>query len=190
MIGKKVLSATADALTKVYGSANPAATITYSGFENSEDATVLDTAPVATMGTDETSGVGEYDIALAAGTDNNYDITNVASVAAAAATYYVAGDVLPEGKAVGDEKTAAVAPVGKLTVTKAVLTATAANVSKIYDVAMEAIGFTVTGFVNDDVLGGIDTLPVVTTTATAASDVGGYVTTASGASDDNYSLHM
>jgi len=188
VIAKKALSATADALTKTYGSANPAATITYSGFENSEDATVLDTAPVATMGTDETSGVGEYDIALSAGTDNNYEITNVASVAAAAAAYYVAGDVLPEGKAVGDEKTAAVAPVGKLTVTKAVVAVTADDAAKIYGFAVAAIGFTSTGYVNGEDVNDIDTQPVVTTTATAASDVGAYVTTASGGVDDNYSF--
>ncbi|SVA83670.1 uncharacterized protein METZ01_LOCUS136524, partial [marine metagenome] len=75
VIAKKALSATADAKTKAYGSANPAATITYSGFENSEDATALDTAPAATIGADATSGVGDYDITLSAGTDNNYEIT-------------------------------------------------------------------------------------------------------------------
>ena len=75
MISKKALSATADNLSKGYGSDNPAATITYSGFENSEDATVLDTAPAATIGADATSGVGDYDITLSAGTDNNYEIT-------------------------------------------------------------------------------------------------------------------
>ncbi|MDP6796180.1 MAG: MBG domain-containing protein, partial [Verrucomicrobiota bacterium] len=75
VIAKKALSATADNLSKVYGSDNPAATITYSGFENSEDATVLDTAPAATIGADATSGVGDYDVTLSAGADNNYEIT-------------------------------------------------------------------------------------------------------------------
>ena len=58
--------------------------ITYSGFENSEDASVLDAAPVASMGTDETSSAGIYDISLSAGSDNNYEITNVAPVSAVA----------------------------------------------------------------------------------------------------------
>ena len=75
VIAKKALSATADALAKAYGSANPTATITYSGFENSEDSTVLDTAPAATIGADATSGVGDYDVTLSAGTDSNYEIT-------------------------------------------------------------------------------------------------------------------
>ena len=75
VIAKKALSATADALTKTYGGANPAATITYSGFENSEDATVLDTAPGATIGADATSGVGDYDNNLSAGTGKNDEIT-------------------------------------------------------------------------------------------------------------------
>ena len=108
VIAKKALSATADALAKTYGSANPAATITYSGFENSEDATVLDTAPAATIGADATSGVGDYDITLSAGTDNNYEITTAN---------------------------------GKLTVGKAVVAVTAADVTKIYGAAVDEFSF-------------------------------------------------
>ena len=81
---------------------------------------------------------------------------------------------------------AAVAAVGKLTVTKAVLTVTAADGGKIYGAPVGPIGFGVTGFVNGDVIGGVDTQPSVTTTATATSDVGSYVTTASGGVDANY----
>ncbi len=108
VIAKKALSATADALAKTYGSANPAATITYSGFENSEDATVLDTAPAATIGADATSGVGDYDITLSAGTDSNYEITTAN---------------------------------GKLTVGKAVVAVTAADVTKIYGAAVDEFSF-------------------------------------------------
>ena len=76
VIGKAALTAVADDLTKVYGEANPSATITYSGFLGSDSASDLDTAPAATTNADATSGVGEYDISLAAGSDNNYTITN------------------------------------------------------------------------------------------------------------------
>ncbi|MCS5608631.1 MAG: MBG domain-containing protein, partial [Alphaproteobacteria bacterium] len=138
VISKKALTATADAKTKAYGSANPAATITYSGFENSEDATALDTAPAATIGADATSGVGDYDITLSAGADNNYEITTAN---------------------------------GKLTVTKAVVAVTADDAAKIYDAAVAAIGFTSTGYVNEDDVDDIDTKPTVATTATATSDV-------------------
>ncbi|RTZ62940.1 MAG: hypothetical protein DSZ35_12200, partial [Verrucomicrobia bacterium] len=155
VIAKKALSATADALAKTYGSANPAATITYSGFENSEDATVLDTAPAATIGADATSGVGDYDITLSAGTDNNYEITTAN---------------------------------GKLTVGKAVVAVTAADVAKIYGAAVAAVSFTSTGYVNGDDVDDIDTKPTVTTAATATSDVGTYATTAAGGADDNYSF--
>ena len=139
VIAKKALSATADALAKTYGSANPAATITYSGFENSEDATVLDTAPAATIGADATSGVGDYDITLSAGTDNNYEITTAN---------------------------------GKLTVGKAVVAVTAADVTKIYGAAVDEFSFeaygdaveavsgtaTVRIYANDgDTYGGVDT---------------------------------
>ncbi|MCP4927152.1 MAG: hypothetical protein GY916_14550, partial [Gammaproteobacteria bacterium] len=155
VIAKKALSATADAKTKAYGSANPAATITYSGFENSEDATALDTAPAATIGADATSGAGDYDITLSAGTDNNYEITTANA---------------------------------KLTVTKAVLTVTANDASKIYGAAVPALDFTPGAFVGSDTINDIDTQPTVATTATATSDVGAYATTASGGADNNYSF--
>ena len=155
VILKKALSATADNITKVYGSDNPAATITYDGLENGEDSTVLDTAPVATVGADVTSGVGDYDITLSAGSDNNYAITTTN---------------------------------GKLSVTRAVVTVTANDDTKIYGTAVPPLGFTSTGYVNGDDLDDIDTKPTVATTATATSDVGAYATTASGGEDNNYSF--
>ena len=130
----------------------------YTGFLGSDDASVLDTAPVpSTVGADAASGVGEYDITLAAGLDNNYTITNTD---------------------------------GKLTVTKKTLTATAESLSKVYGLAVPAIGIAYDGFVNGDTLTDIDTAPTTTTLATATSPVvtGGYVTSAVGGSDDNYSF--
>ena len=158
VIGKAALTAVADDLTKVYGEANPTATITYTGFLGSDSASDLDTAPAATVVADATSGVGDYDITLAAGSDNNYTITNTD---------------------------------GKLTVTKKTLTATAESLSKVYGVAVPAIGIAYDGFVNGDTASGIDTAPTTSTLATATSPVvtGGYVTSAVGGSDNNYSFN-
>jgi len=158
VIGKAALTAVADDLTKVYGEANPTATITYTGFLGSDSASDLDTAPAATVDADATSGVGDYDITLAAGSDDNYTITNTD---------------------------------GKLTVTKKTLTATAESLSKVYGVAVPAIGIAYGGFVNGDTASGIDTAPTTSTLATATSPVvtGGYVTSAVGGSDDNYSFN-
>ena len=147
----------ADDLTKVYGEANPTATITYTGFLGSDSASDLDSS-VATVVADATSGVGDYDVTLSAGSDNNYTITNTD---------------------------------GKLTVTKKTLTATAESLSKVYGVAVPAIGIAYDGFVNGDTASGIDTAPTTSTLATATSPVvtGGYVTSAVGGSDNNYSFN-
>ena len=135
----------------------PAFTIEYTGFLGKDDESDLVKAPVPSSTADETSVVGEYDITLAAGSDNNYTITN---------------------------------SDGKLTVTKKTLTATAASVSKVYGAAVPVIGVKYDGFVNGDDELDIDTAPTTSTVATATSPVvtGGYVTSAVGGSDDNYSF--
>jgi gliding motility-associated-like protein len=76
-VNKTPLIATGDHKTKVYGSSNPVLTISYSGFKNGEDASVLDTIPVASTNALSTSNVGTYAITLSGGTDNNYDLTLV-----------------------------------------------------------------------------------------------------------------
>ena len=77
---------------------------------------------------------------------------------------------------------------GTLTVNKAVLTVTAANKSKAYGAALPTLTYTYTGLVNGDIA--TDTLPTITTTATAASHVTGspYPITASGAADADYTI--
>ena len=76
VIGKAALTAAAENKNKVYGEANPTFTIDYTGFLGKDDDSDLDKAPVPSSVADETSAVGEYDITLAAGSDNNYAITN------------------------------------------------------------------------------------------------------------------
>ena len=134
---------------------------------------VLDAAPVATMGTDETSSELEFmTYPFLLGIDNNYEINNVAPVSAvagscrplqrlqaAAEVLYVEGDVIPEGKAVGDVKTAAVtavtavdavaavAAVGKLTVDKGSFDCNCCRMGVRYmDCPCIPIGFTASWF--------------------------------------------
>ncbi|MGW8124199.1 MBG domain-containing protein, partial [Roseivirga echinicomitans] len=71
-VGKATLSATADNKSKVYGEANPAFTISYTGFVNGDDITAITTEPSASTTADASSNVGVYDITLSGGTANNY----------------------------------------------------------------------------------------------------------------------
>jgi gliding motility-associated-like protein len=76
-VGKSPLIVTADSKTKVYGSANPVLSITYSGFFKNDDASVLDSDPVVSTAAQSTSDAGSYAITLSGGSDNNYDLTLV-----------------------------------------------------------------------------------------------------------------
>jgi hypothetical protein len=71
-VGKKALSVTADDKSKTYGDANPALTVSYTGFVNGDDSTALDTAPTASTAATAASNVGTYAITAAGGTDNDY----------------------------------------------------------------------------------------------------------------------
>ena len=76
-INKAPLTATADDQSKTYGDANPAFSISYSGFLNGDDASDLDTQPTASSIADETSDVNTYTISVSEETDNNYEIDEV-----------------------------------------------------------------------------------------------------------------
>jgi len=77
---------------------------------------------------------------------------------------------------------------GTLTVSKAPLTITAANASKVYGAPLPAFTATYSGFVNGDTVSSLTTAPTLTTSATASSAVGSYSITASGAVDPNYTF--
>jgi len=77
---------------------------------------------------------------------------------------------------------------GTLTVSPAALTVTAANASRLYGAALPALTAGYSGFVNGDTASSLTTLPALSTTATAASPVGGYPITASGAASPNYTI--
>lgn len=77
-INKASLTITADTQTKVYGSANPALTVTYTGFVNGDDATKLVTQSAITTTATVASSVGTYPITAIAAGSPNYTISYLA----------------------------------------------------------------------------------------------------------------
>jgi hypothetical protein len=76
-----------------------------------------------------------------------------------------------------------------LAVAPAPLTITVDNQSSVQGASLPALTFTSSGFVNGDTVASLTTAPTVSTTATAASAVGSYPITASGAVDPNYTIN-
>ncbi|KAA2239312.1 T9SS type B sorting domain-containing protein [Chitinophaga agrisoli] len=72
-VNKKDLYLTADDKTRPYGSPDPVLTITYSGFVNGEDASLITAPAIATTAT-PASLPGTYDITLSGGAAANYNI--------------------------------------------------------------------------------------------------------------------
>ncbi len=109
----------------------------------------------------------------------------------ATAASHVAGSpyTITASGAVDTDYTISYVP-GTLTVTKAALTITANNQTKVYGAALPALTASYTGFVNGDTSASLTTQPTLSTTATAASHVAGspYSITASGAVDTDYTI--
>ena len=78
---------------------------------------------------------------------------------------------------------------GTLTITKAPLTITANDQSKVYGAALPTLTASYTGLVNEDTSSAISGLSL-STTALASSNVGGYGITASGATSGNYTITL
>ncbi len=155
-VTQATLTATADDKTKVYGTANPALTVTLSGFVNGDTPASINTLPTANTTATAASSVGSYTITPSGGSDNNYTFNYVN---------------------------------GSLSVTQATLTATADDKTKVYGAANPTLTISYTGFVNGDTQANINTLPMVNTTATAASSVGSYTITPSSGIDNNYTFN-
>jgi hypothetical protein len=79
-VSKAPLTITADNKSRLAGEANPAFTISYSGFKNGETESVLDVLPSIFCSADANSPAGTYDIVLSGGSDNNYEYTLVNGV--------------------------------------------------------------------------------------------------------------
>ena len=101
-VTKATLTVTANNQTKVYGTPNPALTVSYSGFVAGDNTGSLATQPTASTTALTSSPVGTYPITVSGGVSANYNFVYVA---------------------------------GTLTVTKATLTVTADDKSKVYGTA-------------------------------------------------------
>jgi gliding motility-associated-like protein len=77
IITKAILSVSADGKSREYGSDNPDLTISWSGFKNDEDISVLGERPVISTLAINSSNVGIYEISLTGGEDTNYDLNLV-----------------------------------------------------------------------------------------------------------------
>ena len=233
-VGKAILTATAGNVSRVYGDANPAIAVTYTGFKNGQNASVIDTQASASSLADNLSNVGTYTTTASGAADNNYDFTYVDGVLTVnKATLLVTADSVSReygdsnpsigvtytgfknGEndsvigtlATGSSAANALSNVGSyattasgafddnytfsytngtLTVTKAMLTATADDKTRTYGASAPAYTFTYTGFKNGQNASVINVGAAGSTTATSTSDVGNYAITGSGASDNNY----
>jgi gliding motility-associated-like protein len=76
-ISKKDLVITANDQNKRYGEANPALTVSYSGFISGDDAAKLTAQPVTRTAANQTSVAGSYDITVTGASSANYNITYV-----------------------------------------------------------------------------------------------------------------
>ena len=162
-ITKINLTATANAQSRPYGSANLPLTFTYTGLISGDNAGMIDFPPGISTIADEDSPIGPYAIELDNNgnnaTDNNYNLVLVNNV---------------------------------LTVTRASLTITANNQTKTYgDPNPTPLTTVFTGLVNDETPStvGLFTTPlVVTTTATTTSGAGTYQITPKDAVAANYTI--
>ena len=71
-ITKVILQARADDKSRTYGEENPDLTLTYEGFVNGENESVLDELPLLTTDANTESDAGMYSIYLTGGSDNHY----------------------------------------------------------------------------------------------------------------------
>ena len=78
-ISKAPLIAVADDLGKLPSTANPALTISYTGFVNGETAAVLESTPTASTTATADSPAGAYPITLTGGAANNYALSLLSS---------------------------------------------------------------------------------------------------------------
>ncbi len=105
----------------------------------------------------------------------------------ATAASHVGGYAITPGGLTSSDYTIAFAP-GTLTVTPVGLTITADDKTKPYGAAVPPLTASYSGFVNGDTAAGLTTAPTLSTTATAASHVAGYVISVGGAVDPDYTI--
>ncbi|MFY0690283.1 MAG: hypothetical protein JXQ90_24170, partial [Cyclobacteriaceae bacterium] len=114
--------------------------------------------------------------------DNPPVITTEAEVGSDLGTYSI---MLSSGE---DDNYAFSYVSGELDVTKAVLTVTASDLTKIYGSENPTLTYSYDGFVLDDDSLDLDNPPVITTEAEVGSDLGTYSIMLSSGEDDNYAF--
>jgi len=104
-INKATLTATANNASKEYLSPNPPFSISYSGFLNGENSSVIDSQPSVTSSAGTNSAPGTYPLTPSGGSDNNYTfgyVSGVLTIAAAPTTCWVSittsGDLCTQGR--------------------------------------------------------------------------------------------
>jgi hypothetical protein len=135
------LTVTANDASRVFGQADPAFGVSYSGFVNGDGPGSLGGTLSFTTPATAASPVGTYAITPGGLTSTNYAITFAD---------------------------------GTLIVTRALLTVTADDVSRVYGQANPVFTDTITGFVNGDTASAVSGTPSLTTSATKGSGVGHY----------------
>ena len=158
-VQKAPLTVTADGQTKVYGQANPAFTATATGMVGSDTLAGLSLGYTLSSTATTTSPVGNYTITFSGGLTSTANYSPITYVS------------------------------GSLSVTRAPLTVTADNKSKVYGQPNPALTATATGLVGSDTLAGLNLGYTLSTTATDTSPVGSYPISFSGGltSTANYS---
>ncbi len=152
-ITKAAVTVTAQSDTRVYGEANPAFTVSYSGFKNGEGTGVLHSMATATSGAGLSTGVGNYAITAAGADADNYSFNYVN---------------------------------GNLAITKALITVTADNQTRVYGASDPAFTVSYDGFKNSEGTGVLMSGATASTAALITDHVGNYAITASGANAANY----
>lgn len=79
-VTKATLTVTADSDSREYGIANPSLSVSYSGFVNGDDESVLNSLSIASTAANILSNVGSYTISAAGGSADNYDFEYVNGV--------------------------------------------------------------------------------------------------------------
>ncbi|MFH7018315.1 MBG domain-containing protein [Flavobacterium sp. FlaQc-47] len=175
-----VTTGTLTAQTAIYGTPSAYGTFNISGSDMAEG--ILVTPPV------------EFEVSA-----DNIVFTNSITIGAAGIipstpVYIRLKGTIPVGNYSGDivltSSNAATVNVATVSseVTKATLTITTENKTKIYGSVNPALTVTYTGFVNGDTVASLSLAPIIGTAATTASQVGSYPITASGATSDNYTF--
>ena len=143
-VSKAPLTVTANDATKTYGAANPTFSVSYSGFVNGDDSSVLTNQPTVTTTATQSSDVGTYPITVNGAVAANYEMAYVAGTltitkasqsmalsSIPAQTYGAAAYTLPTTTSQGQSLTWTVANTAIATVSGNALTIKKAGSTKV-----------------------------------------------------------